>query len=101
MRALENPAEAAAAAENDEQMRARWEQWQTALSDNARLLHSQQQEMTRQGETLAKVLEATGDDGARASAPFTAPFRLKRWTCVAVEYRPGAGGGRLQRAPRG
>ena len=39
------------------------------------------------------VLEATGDDGARASAPFAAPIQLKRWTCVAVEYRPGVGVG--------
>ena len=41
------------------------------------------------------VLEATGENGARASAPFAAPIQLKRWTCVAVEYRPGVavGGG--------
>ena len=42
-------------------MRARWEQWQTALSDNARLLHSHQTEMTRQGDILSQVLQATGD----------------------------------------
>jgi len=47
--------------EADQQMRARWEQWQTALSDNARALHSQQQEMVRQGEIMSKVLHATAD----------------------------------------
>jgi biopolymer transport protein ExbB/TolQ len=47
--------------EAESRMRARWEQWQTALSDNARLLHSQQTEMTRQSEILAQVLQATGD----------------------------------------
>jgi biopolymer transport protein ExbB/TolQ len=47
--------------EADEQVRTRWEQWQTALSDNARLLHSQQQEMVRQGEIMADVINATGD----------------------------------------
>ncbi len=45
----------------DEQMRMRWEQWQTALSDSARQLHQQQSEMTRQSEMMAQVLEATGD----------------------------------------
>ena len=52
-------AESTAAA--DEQMRGRWEQWQTALSDNARLLHAQQAEMVKQGETMAKVITAAGD----------------------------------------
>ena len=47
--------------EADEQVRARWEQWQTALSDNARLLHSQQQELSRQGKIMSEVLAATGD----------------------------------------
>ncbi|MBP86674.1 MAG: hypothetical protein CMJ64_08160 [Planctomycetaceae bacterium] len=47
--------------EADEQVRTRWEQWQTALSDNARLLHSQQQEMVRQGEIMTDVIKATGD----------------------------------------
>lgn len=47
--------------ESDRQMRGRWEQWQTVLSDNARLLHSQQQELVRQGEVMAKVLHATAD----------------------------------------
>lgn len=47
--------------ETDERLRARWEQWQTVLSDNARLLHSQQGELARQGALMAQVLEATGE----------------------------------------
>jgi biopolymer transport protein ExbB/TolQ len=39
----------------------RWQQWQAALSESARLLHAQQQEMTRQGELLHKAIAATGD----------------------------------------
>ncbi|MDX1945586.1 MAG: MotA/TolQ/ExbB proton channel family protein [Pirellulaceae bacterium] len=39
----------------------RWEQWQTALSQNARLLHAQQTEMVRQGELLNQAIKATGD----------------------------------------
>lgn len=39
----------------------RWEQWQTVLSTNARLLQSQQQEMARQAELMTRVVEATGD----------------------------------------
>ena len=45
----------------DEQMSSRWEQWQTALSANARQIHAQQTEMVRHGEVLAKVLDATGE----------------------------------------
>ena len=51
---------AKAHAETDEKMGLRWEQWQTALSDNARLLYSQQQELGRQSEIMSRVLEATG-----------------------------------------
>lgn len=39
----------------------RWEQWQTVLSQNARMLQSHQQELARQGEVMARVMEATGD----------------------------------------
>ena len=39
----------------------RWEQWQTVLSDNARLLHAQQQELTRQGELMTRAIEASSD----------------------------------------
>jgi hypothetical protein len=46
--------------ETGEHLRRRWEQWQTALSDNARLLHGQQTEMVRQAEVLKQVLQATG-----------------------------------------
>ncbi len=44
-----------------ENLRQRWEQWQVALSENARLLRDQQKEMVKQGEVLSRVLEATGD----------------------------------------
>jgi hypothetical protein len=44
-----------------EQLTVRWEQWQTALSQNARLLHAQQQEMARQGELMTQAIRATGD----------------------------------------
>lgn len=44
-----------------EQLRHRWEQWQVALSENARILHSQQQEIAKQGEVMKQVVEATGD----------------------------------------
>jgi biopolymer transport protein ExbB/TolQ len=40
---------------------ARWQQWQATLSESARLLHGQQQEMTRQGELLNQALAATAD----------------------------------------
>ena len=39
----------------------RWEQWQTALSHNARLLHAQQQEMVKQGELMTQAIRAAGD----------------------------------------
>lgn len=39
----------------------RWQQWQGALSESARVLHAQQQEMGRQGELLHKALAATAD----------------------------------------
>lgn len=44
-----------------EQCTARWEQWQTALSQNARVLHAQQQEMVKQGEMMAQVIRASGE----------------------------------------
>ncbi len=39
----------------------RWEQLQTALSDNARVMRSQQEEMAKQAELLTQVVKATGD----------------------------------------
>ena len=39
----------------------RWEQWQTALSQNARILQTQQQELSKQGEVMARAVEATGE----------------------------------------
>lgn len=44
-----------------EQLRLRWEQWQVSLSDNARILHSQQKELVKLGETMMQVLQATGE----------------------------------------
>jgi biopolymer transport protein ExbB/TolQ len=44
-----------------QQLQLRWEQWQTALSQNARLLHAQQQELTRQGELMTQAIRAAGD----------------------------------------
>lgn len=40
---------------------ARWEQWQTTLSENARLLHAQQQELVHQGALMAEAIKAAGD----------------------------------------
>jgi exonuclease VII large subunit len=44
-----------------DQARQRWEQWQTALSNNARMMQAQQQEISRQSELMARVVEATGE----------------------------------------
>ena len=46
---------------SSEQLAARWEQWQTALSQNARLLHAQQQELVKQGETMTQAMRAAGE----------------------------------------
>lgn len=45
----------------EQQLQARWEQWQTALSQNARLLHAQQQELVRQGELMTQAVRAAGE----------------------------------------
>jgi len=42
-----------------DELRRRWEQWQTTLSNTARMLQAQQQEMVKQGDVMARVLEAT------------------------------------------
>ncbi len=47
--------------ESADQVRQRWEQWQTVLSNNARILQTQQQELVKQGEVMARVVEATGE----------------------------------------
>ncbi len=39
----------------------RWEQLQTALSDNARIMHAQQAEMVKQADMMAQVVKATGE----------------------------------------
>lgn len=46
---------------SSEQLAQRWEQWQMALSHNARLLHAQQQEMVKQGEVMTQAIRVTGD----------------------------------------
>ena len=47
--------------EGADRAKERWEQWQTVLSNNARMMQAQQQEIARQGEIMTRVLEATGD----------------------------------------
>jgi biopolymer transport protein ExbB/TolQ len=47
--------------EASERAARRWEQLQTALSDNARIMRAQQEEMIRQSDLLAQVIKATGD----------------------------------------
>lgn len=47
--------------ESSRRARQRWEQWQTVLSDNARTLHAQQQEMTKQTQLLEQVLSRAGE----------------------------------------
>lgn len=44
-----------------EQLTQRWEQWQMALSQNARLLHAQQQELVKQGEVMTQAIRAAGE----------------------------------------
>jgi len=39
----------------------RWEQLQTSLSDNARIMHAQQTEMVKQAELMAQIAKATGE----------------------------------------
>ncbi len=39
----------------------RWQQWQTTLSDQARLIQSQQKEMIRQSDSLRHLIESTSD----------------------------------------
>jgi biopolymer transport protein ExbB/TolQ len=62
-KSLQTHASELAKLERDASERAarRWEQLQTALSDNARVMRAQQEEMMRQSELLAQVIKATGD----------------------------------------
>lgn len=39
----------------------RWQQWQTTLSDQARLIQGQQKEMIRQSDSLRQLIESTSD----------------------------------------
>jgi hypothetical protein len=47
--------------EADQQMRARWDQWQSALADNVRVVRDQQAEVAKQTELIAKIAKATGE----------------------------------------
>jgi biopolymer transport protein ExbB/TolQ len=60
---LQNHATELAKVERDAGERAarRWEQLQTALSENARVMRAQQEEMVRQAELMAQVVKATGE----------------------------------------
>jgi len=60
---LQNHASELAQVERDAGERAarRWEQLQTALSENARVMRGQQEEMVRQAELMAQVVKATGE----------------------------------------
>lgn len=60
---LQNHAAGLAKVEHEASERAarRWEQLQTALSENARVMRSQQEEMVRQAELMAQVVKATGE----------------------------------------
>lgn len=46
---------------SSEQLSQRWEQWQIALSHNARVMHAQQIELVRQGEIMTQAIRAVGD----------------------------------------
>jgi biopolymer transport protein ExbB/TolQ len=46
---------------SDEAVARRWEQWQVALSENARLLVDQQQTMMEQSVMISQVMERLGD----------------------------------------
>jgi hypothetical protein len=47
--------------EASDRARARWEQLQVALSDNARTMQKQQAEMVKQGEVMTQAVQATGE----------------------------------------
>jgi hypothetical protein len=47
--------------EADQQMRARWDQWQSALAENVRVVREQQAEVVRQSDVLEKIVAATGE----------------------------------------
>jgi biopolymer transport protein ExbB/TolQ len=47
--------------EADQQMRARWDQWQSALADNVRIVRDQQSEVVKQTELITKISQATGE----------------------------------------
>jgi biopolymer transport protein ExbB/TolQ len=47
--------------EGNRQLDLRWQQWQTTLSDQARLIQGQQKEVVRQSDTLQRLVDSTTD----------------------------------------
>ena len=47
--------------ESSERAVQRWEQLQTAISDNARMMRAQQEELVRQGEIMGHAIQAAGE----------------------------------------
>jgi hypothetical protein len=47
--------------EADQQMRARWDQWQSAIADNVRVVRDQQAEVAKQTELITRISQATSD----------------------------------------
>ena len=47
--------------EGTRQIEVRLQQWQTTLSDQSRLMHTQQKELIRQSDTLQRLVESTAD----------------------------------------
>ena len=45
----------------DARVSRRWEQWQVSLSENTRVMHRQQEEMSRQAEMLDKAIKSCGE----------------------------------------
>lgn len=45
----------------DQQMRSRWEQWQTTVAENVRVVRDQQAEVSKQTELIARLVQATGE----------------------------------------
>ena len=47
--------------EGNRHMDVRWQQWQTTLSEQARLIQGQQKELVRQGDSLQRLVDSTVD----------------------------------------
>lgn len=44
-----------------EQVGQRWQQWQTALAENAKVMYEQQKQLVQQGEIMTQAVETTGE----------------------------------------